>query len=326
MGNDTESYRSAIGCFSRRKSIKKMIFFETRTTTSGFDTREGIKNILYLIFMSLFLMSICNDIHANPGPGHDTKVRICNLNVRSIHCDQRMSLVRRELAASFDIITVTESWLKSKHSNCDLVIQSFAGPFRQDRHPEPCGGIIAWVRQTMITKRMKCLEKDNLEAMWLQIQAGKDKFFLATCYRQSRGNYAPHFWPELQASYKLALNQGIRDIILVGDFNADISSNTEAGKQLDIFLSTNNLFQHITEPTRIVDDGEGTKLDLLITNHRNVVLKTESLDRLHTNDHNTISGLLQFKTHKALAYTRQMWDFGKANFDNFREEIGRAHV
>ena len=167
-------------------------------------------------------------------------------------------------------------------------------------------------------------KKDVLEVMSLEIEAGKDKFLLATCYRQPRGNYTPHFWDELQASYNLATTQGIRDIILVGDFNADASSNTVAGRHLEEFLSTNNLFQHITEPTRVTDDGEGTKLDLLITNHRNVVLQTESLDRLHTNDHNTISGLLQFKTQQAKSYTRQMWDFTSANFDKFRDELNKV--
>jgi ribosomal protein L31 len=123
----------------------------------------------------------------------------------------------------------------------------------------------------------------------------------------------------------LATKQGIREIVLTGDFNADKESNEPESRNLESFLTKFSLYQHMDKPTR-TDPVTGKKsiLDLIITNHRATVQRTESTDPLHLNDHNTISAVLQLKLHKQRAYTRRMWDYAKADFNAFRAKLTNA--
>jgi hypothetical protein len=236
-----------------------------------------------------------------------------------------MTLVKTELGSTYDIITATETFLKPKHQNANYKIPGFRGPFRRDRQPQPSGGIMAWVKNSMISVRRRDLESILAEIMWLEIKVGKSKVLIAVCYRQPRGDYTAHFWEGLENALRLAKNQGIKDIILTGDFNADRSSNETEGRNLEEFLVRHNLYQHMDKPTRTDPvSGKKTILDLIITNHRSTVLNTESNDPLHLNDHNTISALLQFKLPKQRAYTRRMWDYAKADFNSFRTVLSTA--
>jgi hypothetical protein len=237
-----------------------------------------------------------------------------------------MTLVRTELGSEYDIITVTETFLKPKHKNTAYKIAGFSGPFRLDRQPHPSGGIMAWVKSNMIAVRRRDLESLMVEVMWLEIKAGNTKFLLAVCYRQPRGVYTPYFWDGLEKSLDLTKNQGIKELVLTGDFNADKETNDTEGRTLERFLIKYNLYQHMDKPTRTDPvTGKRSILDLVITNHRATVLKTESTDPLHLNDHNTISALLQFKLPKQKAYSRRMWDYPKADFDAFRTTLASTN-
>ena len=328
MGNSICAYRSSIGLFNARppKQSKKMCF-EWGAYNVPKTAKPGNKNIWFRLLTISFLLSLSMDFHSNPSPSrqHTNNVKLCNLNIHSINADGRMTLVRTELGEAFDIITATETFLKPKHVSSSYKIAGFNGPFRLDRQPQPRGGIMAWAKSNLITVRRRDLESCLVEIMWLEVKSAKHKFLLAVCYRQPNGDYTDYFWEGLEQSLELAKGQGIKDIVLTGDFNADKGSNVTEGRNLERFLTKHRLYQHMDKPTRI-DPVTGRKsiLDLVITNHRATVLSTDSTDPLHLNDHNTISALLQFKLPKQKAYTRRMWKYAEADFESFREKLANA--
>jgi hypothetical protein len=146
---------------------------------------------------------------------------------------------------------------------------------------------------------------------------------LGVAYRQKKGKYAPGFWPKLQDAYDLAVGTKIPNIVLVGDFNADPGYETAAYDILTEFMSTNNLYQHVKEPTRVTDTTASI-LDLIITNHPRLALNVGVGAPVHENDHRTVYGTLNLKTIKRQTFTRDMWNFKTADFERFREELSNT--
>jgi hypothetical protein len=146
------------------------------------------------------------------------------------------------------------------------------------------------------------------------------KLIMGTVYRKPGEENTSTFWDDLQTSLSLAMQSGIANIILTGDFNADKSTNLMAGGELAKFLTSNSLYQHVIKPTRIAD-GVASILDLLITNNRDLVKDTDVTAPVHDNDHSTVIATLTFKTHKAQSYKRTMWNYKNSDMNKYRKNL-----
>jgi hypothetical protein len=259
MGNDITSYRAAIGRFHikcKRLKVKSSNLKGSEYINLGLLLLllSTWKNLAYSFFICIFLLSLCVDIHPHPGPNTPTNaqmpnIRLCNLNIHSIKKPGRFDQIVEKLAPNYDIITMTETWLKKETLDSTLELKNFNGPHRLDRPDGKAGGVMAWVRDTLITKRKKCWELDGIELMWLELRTSNQKFIVGTAYRPPGGDNKSTFWDDLQISLSLVAQSGIHNIILTGDFNADKSTNKTAGDNLFKFLTSNSLYQHVTKPT-----------------------------------------------------------------------------
>jgi hypothetical protein len=218
---------------------------------------------------------------------------------------------------------MSETWLDEDDTTCSYVIPGYTGPYRLDRTLQRGGGVLAWVRDTIVVKERPDLHQEKFETLWLELLIPKHKLLLAVCYRQQDGQYSENYWPKLQSSYDLAKATGIINILLTGDFNADGSTNRPAGNEMDAFLAINHLTQHIKEPTRY-HQNKGSILDLIISNKQSLISKTEVIAPVHLNDHCTIVGEINLPLSKPKAYKRTMWSYRTANFDNFRDSLNEV--
>ena len=109
---------------------------------------------------SILEISLSGDIHPQPGPNtsnlsststnakinfpSNTKsnVRIAHLNIRSLKSREHFILLSDSIATnSFDIFTISETWLDSSVDNASIHIPGYT-LFRQDRGPcKPGGGL-----------------------------------------------------------------------------------------------------------------------------------------------------------------------------------------
>ena len=328
-----EQYRAMIGCFDGRCKV------HTCRSHRGLSKKFRLFWLIYLLTVALqlkvdpwiiYLLVICGDVEINPGPTLDRDITICNVNIRSLNAEasgdydtSRFTAFKHALSGQYDIITATETWLKPEHPSTDYDIPGYTGPFRLDRPDGSAhGGVAAWVSDSLAAKRMTTLEEKDHETMWIMINNKEKQVLIAISYRQQRGLYAPSYWAKLQAGYDKAVATKIPNIMLVGDFNADPGNKTEYDK-LSEFLALNNLSQHIRQPTRVTQDNASI-LDLIITNLPMLVTGAGVGGPVHENDHSTIFGTVNMKTVKRQTFTREMWDFKNANFDDFREELGNV--
>ena len=336
MGNTIQQHRAVIGGFNTRirgigegdhsplpRLFMKFWIHYLLTTTMQLRVDQWI----------VLLLSISGDIENNPGPVVPTDITFCNINIHSLnalprsghHKLSRFTAFKNALVGNYDIITATKTWLTSDHPSHDYDLQGYAGPYRLDRSDDTGhGGVIAWVSETLSSKRMPTLEENDHETMWIMVNNKVKQVLIAISYRQKVGNYAPSYWEKLQKGYDKAIGTKIPNILMVGDFNADPGGSKSDHDKFQEFLSINNLTQHVKEPTRITSTS-ATQLDLVITNLPMLVRDVGVGSPVHENDHSTIFGTLNLKTVKRQTFSRDMWDFQNANFDLFREELGNAN-
>jgi hypothetical protein len=248
---------------------------------------------------------------------------MCHINIRSINVDNRFDEIKNQIAGTYDIITASETWLKDQPNiKNDYALPGYTGPFRLDRTLQDGGGVMAWALKSIVSKRRHDLHVDRLELEWIEMAIPKHKILIGVCYRQpdTKGIYGTDFWTKLQKSYDLAKKSGIANIIITGDLNADPNTDKGAKRSLDFFLASNHLTQHISEPTRITPT-RASLLDLIISNKPNLVSSSAVIPPVHTNDHCTITGILNFVISSPKAYVRTMWDYKNADFKNFKTEL-----
>ena len=155
--------------------------------------------------------------------------------------------------------------------------------------------------------------------MWAEIHLHNNKFLVAVAYRPP--NSSVSFWDDLQVSYDLAYSSSTDKIILMGDLNADFQTNH--GKKLNSFCTSNNLTLHINEPTRITD-RTATCLDQIITNVPSFVKDEAVLPPVADNDHCTVAANLLFRHKKNSSFQRFIWLYAKADFDVFRDSLSEV--
>ena len=105
-----------------------------------------------------------NDIEVNPGPDkHKSKVNICHANIRSLR--NKMHHVQVDLAGKFDIITLSETWLKSSIRSQNFKLNGYHFPYRRDCNSgrDEYGGVLAWVSSDIPCKHRRDLESPTIE-------------------------------------------------------------------------------------------------------------------------------------------------------------------
>ena len=101
-----------------------------------------------------------------------------------------------------------------------------------------------------------------------------------------------------------------------GDFNAHFApfdqSSTRSGENLARFLSSNNLFQLINEPTRITATSS-TILDLVVTDSPGYCTSHFTLSPPDNCDHSAIVVKLNLSFFRPRAYKRTVWNFNSVD-------------
>ena len=140
---------------------------------------------LLLLLLILLLLLLCGDIHPNPGPPYynNNSLSICHCNIRSLNSHEKINHIELDLSEhfNFDVITISETWLKSTSNSNILNLRNYHTPFRKDRSDNSgYGGVLAWVRKEIFCKRRKDLELLDLEALWLELRLFNVKLLVCT--------------------------------------------------------------------------------------------------------------------------------------------------
>ena len=214
------------------------------------------------------------------------------------------------MSKSFNIITLSETWLTDNDNLNNFEIQGFQPPFVLNRSSH-AGGVLCWVKNGIAAKRRYDIEVINLEALWLEVRCNNQKFLLCTVYRPPN---VTSFYDDFQISLDNTL-QSPNHLIIIGDLNSDL--NTNMGNKLKAFAHSNRLTIHINQPTRITERSSSV-LDQCLTNCPALIKNTGVLPPLANNDHCTIFLNLKFKYSIGKSYRRQIWKFSNADIEGYK--------
>ena len=91
-------------------------------------------------------MSLCGDIHPNPGPSVSNFLNVLHMNVNSITANNKLDEIYSLcIHNNIDVICLNETKLDDSISNDDIMIPGFNAPFRSDRNRHG-GGVAIYTR------------------------------------------------------------------------------------------------------------------------------------------------------------------------------------
>ena len=127
------------------------------------------------------LLTICGDIHPNPGPIPD--ISICHINVRILLAVNRLDLIEQMLTIerSFYIICASETKLDNTIDNSKVYINDYILS-RKDKNRQG-GGVAIYVSQNIASVRNTDLDIDGIEILWVELTLGSCCFLVGACYR-----------------------------------------------------------------------------------------------------------------------------------------------
>ena len=180
------------------------------------------------------------------------RISICHLNTQSI-TSTFAAFERMLWSYQFDIITLSETWLKDnpqllKHVSIPGYVPKF-----HHRDKKRGGGVGMYIRESIkFKKRDDITDKDNtIEHMWMEIKGKHDSFLLAAMYQPSPALADKRIWlTKLDALLAYVSTIWTGPIIITGDTNIDLLENSEIAHEYKELLANHHLKQHITKPTR----------------------------------------------------------------------------
>ena len=222
-----------------------------------------------------------------------------------------------DLSESYQILCFSETHLDDTIDSSSLLIEGFDSPLRKDRMRNG-GGVMVYISSILNYKLRPDLENQRLETIWFEIKL-KSQIILFCCYYRSDFNSSQTtFIRELQPSIEQAIDY-TPNVILLGDINVDFLnlSNYEILDCLTLF----NLSNVIKEPTR-VPGNSSTLIDPILVSDVCRVLDavTISVDN-SISDHKTTFVSVKAETPLLKSYTREVWNYKNANFEELNEKI-----
>ena len=291
------------------------------------------------ILWFILLLLKAGDVELNPGPNtsinsdsdtssNNTSIpdinfedivrnsfSVVHLNVQSIR--HKLDIIEAELS-NFDILAFSETWLTPSIPNKDLDIFSYSEPFRKDRQ-DGYGGIALYVKENIPCKLRPDLDVNGLENLWIEVSLLSKKILVGIVYRPP--NSGSHVIDLIENNIETALDAGINNVILCGDFNLDYNSN--CSRKLKQILELYNCNQLIAEPTHFTENSSST-LDLIITNTADSVHIAgvgENILDTTVRYHCPVFAVFKFQKPKFKSFQRRIWKYEDGNYDELRNKF-----
>ncbi len=345
MGINLDQYRSAIGGFNNFiKSKENMILIKLMkilTELAKYFGRLLIPILLilpYKAFVLALLLLRCGDVESNPGP-----LRFCHLNARSLlsdvdlnqHIQHQYSLLDEiyetlVYRSDFDIIAISETWLKDNVPDTELDLNGYQLPFCRHRGSRG-GGVMVYVKDEIVAIERPDLNLPNVEMLWLEIKVQKKKIMFGTFYR-APGMTAlevDDYILLIDQTFDKVLNENPDMIICIGDFNDKCMSwdgdhsESEMGYKFYNGINDRNFFQMVDEPTRVTENCSSL-LDLITTDSPGYLDNVSKLPPLSDLDHCVIYATINFVDFTPSKIYKEVWLYNRADWDTINRVLYTA--
>ena len=292
----------------------------------------------FVIWLAVLLL-LSGNVHPNPGPlslssvgstsssssssfadavfdplNLDYHLSFVQYNVQSIA--PKLDILHAELHA-FDILAFTETWLSASTLTNDLLFQSYHPPERKDRVEDRHGGVMLYVKEGLHYRRRQDLEPKGIECLWIEIINKHKHVLFGLFYRPP--NSDANYYSTIEDSIHLAVDTGLNDIIVTGDFNFNLLS-AQTSRKIEYFCTQFSLYQSIDQPTHFTENSSSLLDIIFIHNKDHLILSGVGdpfLDQ-QLRYHCPIYGIFRFAKPKLKSFTRQIWNYDQGDFNLLR--------
>ena len=266
-----------------------------------------------------------NDINENEHLAllneHKNKLSIAHLNTQSLlsSFDEFSLMVNKY---RFEIITVSETWLKENHLQESYVQIPGYSTFFKHRDGKKGGGVAIYIKDHYTVNERKDIGKidTSIENLWIEVK-GRNKntpYLVGVLYQPSSIEAEKLTWLDKFDSLlnKISL-KWYGTVIITGDFNIDLLRDTESTQRYKAILESYSFTQHIKKPTR---NGK-TLIDHISTNITKGIASSEVLPTGEISDHDSPYAIFQVK--KQRYEPRYKWIRNEKNLDmkNYIDEF-----
>jgi hypothetical protein len=178
--------------------------------------------------------------------------------------------------------------------------------------------VLLYVKSYYRYLRRHDLEIQGVECIWVEIVSKTKRFLYGTYYRPPNTSTLQHSL--IEDSINLAVDSGIPNIIITGDFNINMLNSTASRKLISLSQQL-SLTQLISEPTHFTESSNSL-IDIILTSNPlfiyTVGVGEPCLDQ-PVRYHCPVFGLINFNKPNTHTYTRHIWLFDKGNYQQLRE-------
>ena len=227
------------------------------------------------------------------------------------------------------MICVSESYLDSTFSSDNEDINIKGLKLVRADHPNIIkrGGVCANVRESL---PVRVVPNHHLsECLILEVNLKNKKGYLVSLYRSPSQNPDEFelFLTNLENLLADITNRNLHFMLLLGDFNAKSKTwfindqSSRESTQLESVTSLYGMKQLISEPAHVLENSSSS-IDLNFTNQSNLIMDAGVHHSLHSKcHHQVIYAELNLQIEYPPPYTREIWDYGKAQFDQINKAI-----
>ena len=154
------------------------------------------------------------------------------------------------------------------------------------------GGVVFYVKESIKIKVLKIPTTNLLEHLWFTTKIAGKSLCFRTVYRPLSNNLNVC----LEELENIVSNLLPEYDHIGGDFNIDMENNCSP-MVMNRFLNKYNLYQIITEPTRITDNSF-TLIDLIIVNDTSLITESQVIKMCGISDHSLVTSKIKLTSCK----------------------------
>ena len=254
--------------------------------------------------------------------------RIAYLNINSLR-NKVIDLGETLKDLPLDYMVISETKLDESFPNSQFKLNGYEASARRDRHKHG-GGLIEFVRQDFICKRLKKYEPNYSECICSELTISKTKGICFSIYRPPSTGNIKIFFEEMNEVISKALCK-YENLIVMGDFNIDIKSSNSDKDKLENFCDLFNLTNLVHSETCFMKNRKSI-IDLILTNKPLHFQKTHVVETGLSDYHKMISTffkacssklktkVIYYRSYKKFNESDFLCSLNKANFDFFKND------
>ena len=213
------------------------------------------------------------DNHALPVDYERINVNLDGINIAHLNINGLRSKIDFLkiflLQEKLDVICLNETKIDSTVSDGDIKIPGY-NSYRQDRTLHG-GGTLIYAADYLNSKKSCRFSRKDHEAVWIEVKLKKVKpIFICSLYRPP----SPRDIEQVEkcCAYLSSCADNLpqnTEVIIMGDFNVDMSKRNTLSLFIKELCRSKNLTQHVTTPTRVTNSSSSL-IDLAISNSKHI--------------------------------------------------------